>query len=147
MRRTTGTRDQGSAVVEFLGLTLVLLIPLVYLVLVLGRLEAAAFAVEGAARESARAYVAADDDEDGARRAVAATALAIRDQGFDDDPTDALAITCDGPCLTPGGEVTASVQVVVPLPFVPDFARDALPLEIPVSATRSAPVDEFRAGG
>ncbi|MEN0130762.1 MAG: hypothetical protein AAGC49_15090 [Brevundimonas sp.] len=138
--------DEGSAVVEFLGVTLVLLVPLVYLVLVLGRVEAATFAVEGAAREAARAYVRADSADEGAARALAAVGVALRDQGFVDDPADALTITCSkDPCLTPGGNVEAQVLIVVPLPFVPSFVRDAVPLEIPVSATRAAAVDEYRA--
>ena len=86
--------DEGSSVVEFLGLSLVLLVPLVYLVLVLGRLEAATFAGEGAAREAARTYVVADSADEGAARAIAAAGIALRDQGFDDDPADALTITC-----------------------------------------------------
>ena len=71
-----------------------LLVPLVYLVLVLGRIEAATFAVEGAAREAARTYVVADGADEGAERAIAAAGIALRDQGFDDDPADALTITC-----------------------------------------------------
>jgi hypothetical protein len=141
-------RDAGSAVVEFVGVALVLLVPLVYLVAVLGRIEAATFAVEGAAREAARTYAQADTSDDGAQRALAAVGIALTDQGFTDDPAHALAITCsDDPCLTPGGDVEARVEVVVPLPFVPSFVRDRVPLEIPVAATRAAAVDEFRAAG
>ena len=87
-RRARPTGDEGSSVIEFLGLSLVLLVPLVYLVLTLGRLEAATFATEGAAREAARTYVAADGADEGAERAVAAVGIALRDQGFDDDPAD-----------------------------------------------------------
>jgi Na+-transporting methylmalonyl-CoA/oxaloacetate decarboxylase gamma subunit len=137
-------RDEGSALVEFVGLVLVLLVPLVYLVLVLGRLEAAAYAAEGAAREAARAFVASDEVADAAPRALAAAGVALDDQGFDDDPAAAVSIACDGACLTPGGEVTVDVRVRVPLPFVPPVVRGAVPLEIPVAARRAAVVDEFR---
>ena len=137
--------DEGSSVIEFLGLTLVLLIPLVYLVLTLGRLEAAMFATEGAAREAARTYVAADGADEGAERAVAAVGIALRDQGFDDDPATALVLTCSAvPCLAPGSAVSARIEVRVPLPFVPSFVRDVIPLEVPVSAERVAPVDTYR---
>ena len=137
--------DAGNAVVEFLGLSLVLLVPLVYLVLVLARIEAASYAVEGAAREAARTYVAADDAESAAARAVAVTGVALADQGFEDDPSQALAIVCEqDPCLRPDAHVEARVEVVVPLPFVPGFVRDVVPLEVPVSARHVAVVDEFR---
>lgn len=140
--------DSGSAIVEFLGLALVLLVPLIYLVLVLGRLEAASFAAEGAAREAARTYVVADTADQGAARAVAATGIALRDQGFDDDPVDALTLSCSStPCLEPGSDVAARVDLVVPLPFVPQFVRDVVPLEVPVSAERVAPVDAYREHG
>ena len=140
--------DSGNAVVEFLGLALVLMVPLVYLVLVLGRLEAATFAAEGAAREAARTYVAADTAEEGSARAVAAAGIALRDQGFDDDPVDALSLQCSStPCLEPGSDVAARIDLTVPLPFVPALVRRVVPLEVPVSAERVAPVDAYRARG
>jgi len=141
-------RDAGSSVVEFLGLSLVLLVPLVYLVVTLGRLEAAAFAVEGAAREAARTYVAADDAASAAAHAVAVTGVALQDQGFEDDPAHALNIACEqAPCLQPGAHVEARVQVRVPLPLVPGFVRDVVPLEVPVSASHVAAVDTYRGTG
>jgi Na+-transporting methylmalonyl-CoA/oxaloacetate decarboxylase gamma subunit len=144
-RRFPPSGDEGSAVIEFLGLALVLLVPLVYLVLTLARVEAATFAAEGAAREAARTYVAADGSAEGTRRAVAAVGIALRDQGFDDDPARALTLTCSTtPCLTPGSDVAARIDVRVPLPFVPTFVRDVVPLELPVSAQRVAPVDTYR---
>ncbi len=140
--------DSGNAIIEFLGLALVLLVPLVYLVLVLGRLEAATFAAEGAAREAARTYVVADTSQEGAARAAVAAGIALRDQGFDDDPVEALTLSCSStPCLAPGSDVAARVDLSVPLPFVPGFVRDVVPLEVPVSAERVAPVDAYRVHG
>jgi len=136
--------DDGSAVVEFVGVALVLLVPLVYLVLVVGRLEAASFAAEGAAREAARVYVASDERAEAAPRALAAAGVAFADQGLHDEPADAVSIRCSDACLTPGSEVTVDVRVAVPLPFVPSFVRRAVPLEIPVTAQRTAVVDEYR---
>ncbi|MBT0995499.1 pilus assembly protein [Cellulomonas sp. DKR-3] len=138
--------ETGNAVVEFLALSLVLLVPLVYLVLVLGRLEAATFATEGAARDAARVYVAAQDAESAAARAVAVTGVALQDQGFTDDPAAALTLTCESvPCLRPGTDVEAEVEVRVPLPFVPGFVRDVVPLEVPVRSSHVAVVDTYRA--
>jgi Na+-transporting methylmalonyl-CoA/oxaloacetate decarboxylase gamma subunit len=146
MRATAGRpADQGSAVVEFVGLVCVLLVPLVYLVLVVGRLEAASFAAEGAAREAARVFVASDEPADAAQRALSAAGVALADQGLRDDPADAVSVTCSDACLTPGSEVRVDVRLAVPLPFVPAFLRAAVPLEIPVTAARTAVVDEYRA--
>nr|WP_129337532.1 pilus assembly protein [Cellulomonas endophytica] len=140
-----GTGEAGSAVVEFLGVALLLLVPLVYLVLVLAQLQAAGFAVEGAARDAARAYAVAEDPAAGAGRAVAAVGLALADQGVPADPARALTLGCSGAdCLAAGSTVTATVRVAVPLPFVPAVVRDVVPVEVPVSATRTAAVDRFR---
>ncbi|EYR63257.1 pilus assembly protein TadE [Actinotalea ferrariae CF5-4] len=136
--------DAGSAVVEFLGATVVLLVPLVYLVVVLAAVQAATFAVEGAAREAARAVVTAGPTDAGAR-ATAAVAIALGDQGLDPDlAAQALAVRCEPDCTSPGTTVTVEVALAVPLPGVPGFVRDVVPLAVPVSATVTAPVDDHR---
>lgn len=137
--------ERGNAVVEFLGVALVLLLPVMYLVLTVGRVQAATFAVEGASREAARAYVTAPSAADGARLASVAVALAFGDQGFGTAASGgALTLTCSAsPCLEPGGEVTAHVRLDVPLPLVPSFVRSAVPLSVPVEARHVASVDEY----
>ena len=137
--------EAGSAIVEFLGVTLVLLVPTVYLVLVLGRLQAAAFAAESGAAQAARAFVIADDVAAGERAAVATVHLALEDQGFSGtDAASALTLECSTtPCREPGSTVTTRVQVDVPLPFVPDLVRDAVPLSVRVAAEHLAAVDLY----
>jgi len=135
----------GNAVVEFLGLAVTLLVPLVYLVLVLGRLQAGTFAADAASRDAARVYASAATADAGAARAVSTVGVALRDQGFDSDPAAALRLGCSARCLQPGSEVEAVVEVRVPLPFVPAFVRSAVPLEIAVSAEHTALVDDYRA--
>ncbi|MBN9375112.1 MAG: pilus assembly protein, partial [Cellulomonas sp.] len=112
---------------------------------VVGRLEAATFAAEGAAREAARVFVASDEAASAAPRALVAAGVALADQGLHDDPADAVSIACSAACLTPGSEVAVDVRLSVPLPFVPPFLRRAVPLSIPVTAQRTAVVDEYRA--
>lgn len=148
-RRATRSDDAGSAVVEFLAVTLLLLVPIVYLVLILGRLQAATFAAEGAAREAGRAFTTAAGPDDGARRAVAAVDLALADQGFGAvDAAGSLALECSSdPCLAPGSSVLVRVAFDVDLPGVPTFVRSRVPLAVPVSAEHVAPVDEFTGTG
>lgn len=145
-RRAVAPDDGGSAVVEFLAATLLLLLPVLYLVLVLGRLQAATFAAEGAAREAGRAYTTAATLDAAAARAVASVRIALDDQGFDDvDAAASLGLTCSAPrCLTPGSDVTVRVAFDVALPAVPALVRSVVPLAIPVSATHVAPVDRYR---
>ncbi|WP_255491798.1 MULTISPECIES: pilus assembly protein [unclassified Actinotalea] len=138
--------DAGSAVVEFLGVALLLLVPTVYLVLVLGRLQSAAFAVDGGAREAVRAFVTADDDSSGTQRALAAAGLALADQGLDPEAvTTGLRLACGSQtCLVPGTRVTAELVVEVPLPGVPAWLGDVVPLAVAVTADATGVVDEFR---
>lgn len=143
MTRLRPAGDDGNAIVEFLGAALLLLVPVVYLVLVLGRLQAATFAVDGAAREAARSIVTADDEADAARRTLAAVRLALADQGLDADPAAVTSVSCDRACLEPSSTVTVRVAVAVPLPGVPDWLQGAVPLAVPVSATSTAVVDSF----
>ena len=147
--RVRATGDDGSAVVEFLGAALILLVPIVYLVLVLGRLQSAAFAVDGAAREAARTFVAASDTGTAQERAVAAVALALDDQGLPpEDAAGALSLTCSADaCLDPGGTVEATVRVDVALPGVPGVVQGVIPLTVPVSGRATAATDTYRRHG
>lgn len=139
--------EAGSAVVEFLGVTVVLLVPIVYLVVVVAAVQAATFAVDGAAREAARAVVTAEPDDAGPR-ATAAVAIALGDQGLDPGlAADALTVRCEPDCVTPGTTVTVVVALDVDLPGVPGFVRDVVPLVVPVSASVTAPVDDYRSRG
>lgn len=139
--------DEGNAIVEFLGVALLLLVPVVYLVLTLGTLQAGAFAVDGAAREAARAFATGVDDAGARARAASAVELALADQGLAPDATDgALHLVCSAdPCRTPGASVTVAVEVAVPLPGVPGWLRDVVPLSVPVSATATTAIDAYAA--
>ena len=137
--------DRGGAVVEFSTLGLVLLLPLIYLVVALGRIEAASFAVDGAAREAARAFVTAPGESVGRGRALAAVRLGLLDQGFDVAPDQALTIDCDrSGCLRPGAVVAARVQLEVVLPGVPAGLDRLLPTRVTVRSEQVLVVDAFR---
>lgn len=138
--------DAGSAVIEFVTLGMLLLLPLMYLVVTLGRIQAATYAADGSARAAARAYVVSDSDADGAQQAAAAVRLGLLDQGFDIAPADALRLECSAdPCLTPGARVAARVEVTLSLPGIPSVVDDLIPTRLTVSASSVAAVDRFRA--
>ena len=60
MRSVNDVRDErGAATVEFLGFTLVLLIPVVYLMIYVSQVQAAAFASVAAADQAVKAVVEA----------------------------------------------------------------------------------------
>ena len=141
----TAGDDRGSAVVEFLAGALLLLLPVLYLVLVLGRLQAATFAAEGAAREAGRAFTTSPTVAEAFPRATASVRIALDDQGFEDvDASSALVVACSSvTCLEPGSDVRVRVSFEVPLPMVPEFVQGVVPLAVPITADHVAPVDTF----
>ena len=138
-------RESGSAVVEFLGVALVLLIPTVYLIIALGRVQAATFAADGAARDAGRLIAQAETFEQGMADAALAVELAFADQGFDVDGPGALEVTCqEDPCLSPGAYLHLEVATDVPLPLTPPLLDDALGTTVRVEAEAMTAVDDFR---
>ncbi|MCC3299991.1 hypothetical protein [Arthrobacter sp. zg-Y895] len=117
-----GTRqapdDAGSAVVEFIFLGLLLLVPVVYLVITVGRIQAASFAVVGAADAAAKVYAAAPDAVVGEQQAADAAELALSDFGLQTDGM-LMDISCSETCLAPGSTVSVSIRFAVPLPGLP----------------------------
>ena len=133
-------RDRGGAIVEFHLLGVLLLVPLVYVLLAVLQVQAAAFGVTQAAREAGRLFVATGD----AGPARAAARVALDDQGVEAG-TASISFRCSGePCYSPGSEVTVTVSTVVRLPLLPDILADAVNARIPVSATHGTVVDRYR---
>lgn len=143
--RGAGGPDDGNALVEFLGAAVILMIPTLYLILTLGRVQAAAFAVQGAAKDAGRALSVSDSVDDGLARARSAVGVALADQGFDGtDPTTALTVACSAGCLDPGTEIATTVRIDVAFPGLGSGPGSWLPLSIPVSAHVVTPVDEYK---
>jgi hypothetical protein len=139
--------ERGSAVVEFLGVSLILLVPLVYLVLTVARLQAASLAAEGAARDAGRLIAQADSLEQGTSAAALAVELAFADQGLTVDGESALDVTCSVPdCLTAGEYVSITVATEIPLPFTPPLVDGAVPAGVTITASAMTAVSGFRDG-
>ncbi|GER24023.1 hypothetical protein NCCP1664_25180 [Zafaria cholistanensis] len=110
--------EAGSAVVEFVFLGVLLLVPVVYAILAVSQLQAAAFAAVGAADHAAKVFVAADTEPRARAAAVDAAARAVRNMGLPAGSED-VSVRCSGPCLHPGSRVTVTVTVSVALPLLP----------------------------
>lgn len=137
--------DAGRAIIEFVFLGTLLLLPLIYLVMTLAQLQAASYAVATAAREAGRAFMTADSDAAAFSRADAAADLSFEDFGF--AGTSSLSVTCQTtPCLRADADVRFEATVTVGLPFVPDFMTASLPGSMPVRGTHVLTIDRFRAG-
>jgi len=138
--------EDGSAVLEFLTLGVLLLVPVVYLVVSLGRFQAASFAVEGASREAARVLASAPDEAEAARQVDAVVMMALRDQGLAGagDPAPVVTVRCSAqPCTAPETRVSVTVELEVVLPGVPAFVDAAIPARVPVRASGESVVERF----
>lgn len=114
-----GTGEEGSATVEFLALSVVLLVPLVYLMVFASQIQAAAFGAVAAADQAARVMVSGEGGSPG--QAEGSIPLTLSDYGVSADRAD-YAVTCtEGGCgsLEPGEVVEVSVAVRLTPPLVP----------------------------
>jgi len=130
--------ERGDASVEFLGILVVLVIPVLYIVLAIGQVSAGAMAVDAGAREAARILA-----QDSGRRADAERAVALIVEDFGVDAPASVSSSCVA-CASSEGAIEVSVSVRVPLPFLPAWLGT---LGVTVSSSASAPVREVVAGG
>ena len=135
--------EEGSALVEFVVLGVLLLVPLLYLTLMVARVQAGSYA----ATQAARAFMTADTEGETSARASAAAAIAFADHGFPAGDSTLMIACASSPCLTPEARIDITASVRVPLPLIPAFARSVIPLEVPITATHMVVVDRFRGAG
>lgn len=143
-----GAGERGSASVEFVVAGLLMLVPLVYLVLALSAVQAAAFATEGSARQAARAYVLAATPTDAAAAVGRAVNVGLADYGLDPAAAD-VSVVCapePGRCLSRRGMVAVTVRVAVPLPLLPEAVSASMPLAVPVEGRAVQTVSRFWVG-
>lgn len=131
--------EDGSSIVEFIFLGVLLLIPVTYLIISASQLQAASFAAVGAADHAARTFAAADNEREGAARARTAVDVAVANLDIDAGSA-AMEYGCSPSCLEPGSTVSVDVVIRVPLPFLPagvglDFGK--------ASSSATVRVDRF----
>lgn len=137
--------QRGSAIVEVTWLSILLLVPLLYVVLAVFEVQRSAFGVSAAARSAGRAYATAPTEAEGRVRAVLAARVALEDQGVDERSVD-LEIACTPEprnCLAPGAVIDVALSYQVVLPLMPSFLGDQTP-SIRVSTEHRVPYGTFR---
>ena len=111
--------QQGSAVVEFTFLAVLLMVPVVYFVVTVGQIQGGSFAVVGAADQAAKVFVTQSDPASARIAAERSVLVALKDYGHSPESTS-VTITCDrAGCLSAGTTVTVTVQLDVSLPMMP----------------------------
>ncbi|WP_345435198.1 TadE family protein [Microbacterium gilvum] len=145
-RRSDDPADErGSAALEFLVGGLLLLVPLAYLVVMLGSVQEHALGVEAAARHAAHVLARSDGHAEGigeVQRVIAAVAV---EYGMDPAALE-VAVTCPGAhsgCPEPGTTVVVTIAAQVPLPFIPPVLGLDQLASFPVEATSAQRVSRF----
>lgn len=147
LRRVAARRrrtEDGTALVEFTWLAILLMIPLVYIMLTVFDVQRGAFGVTAASRAAARAYSLAESDAQGHARAQTAAAVAMRDQGFDAAPAIDVSCTTSPACLLPGSVITVRVTQQVTLPLIPDVLGGGSP-SFRVESEHTVPISQYQA--
>lgn len=108
--------DSGTAVIEFIFASIVLLIPVVYLMLAISQLQAASYATTSTAISASR--IAARDATPSEARAHQVADMHFTDFGLTDVPIT-IDYSCSGPCGQAGSLITARVETKVSLPGFP----------------------------
>ncbi|MFS0895583.1 TadE family protein [Microbacterium sp. 179-I 3D3 NHS] len=115
--------DDGSAALEFITIGVILLVPLVYLVIVLGAVQEQTLGAEAAARHTARAVARAVSAESAVERGDAVLAGIVQEYGLDPEAVD-VSMTClpaGADCPSPGATLIVTVDTRVALPLVPSL--------------------------
>lgn len=126
MRPFVRSDDGGSAIIEFVFVAVIVMVPLVYLVVAVATVQRSELAVSQAAREAGRAFATADRADQALGRARAAVHIALHDQGLPDD-AEVRYVRAGGSCdaapvlprLVAGAQFTVCVIRQVAVPAVP----------------------------
>lgn len=135
--RAALTDDGGNASLEFIGVGLIMLVPLVYLVVALGAIQGQSLGVEAAARHAARAISTATDAADAADRADRVVAAVAEEYGIDAE-TLSLSWECAPvgvACPSAGATLQLTVSAEVRLPLVPPVLGLDRAASLPVQAS------------
>jgi len=140
VRRTS----DGTASVEFVWLTILLLVPFVYVLIAVFDTQRAAFGVSTASRAAARAFLQAPDVATGERRARTAANVALGDQGLDDVAVQISCLPTPADCLQPGSSVRVRISTTQALPLTPPALGSQLG-GIAVDSVHTEPYGSFKA--
>jgi Flp pilus assembly protein TadG len=137
-------REDGTATIEFIWMSLLLLVPLVYVLVAVFDTQRAAYGVSTASRAAALAFLQSPDAASGEHRAKAAADAALADQGLDGARIQVSCLPSPSQCFEPGSSVRVVVRASQPLPLTPSALGRQLGA-VTVDSTHTEPFGSFRA--
>ena len=141
--------ERGSAALEFILVGLVLLVPLVYLIVTLGLIQAQSLGAEAGARHVARAVSTAVNASDADGRADLVLDSVVREYGLDPRAVD-VSVSCRPAgveCPSAGATLVVTLRTAVALPLVPPVLGLDRIARIPLEATAAQKVSRFWGSG
>jgi Flp pilus assembly protein TadG len=121
-----GGDDGGSAIIEFVFVAVVVMVPLVYLIVAVASVQRSQLGVSQAAREAGRAFATSSGPGQAQGRVAAAVRLALAAQGLPNDAQVryvAYGSDCSAapiaPRVAPGAQFTVCVIRHIDVPGVP----------------------------
>lgn len=135
---------EGTATIEFIWLSVLLLLPFVYVLVAVFDAQRASYGVSTASRSAARAFLQSPDAASGERRARLAARVALEDQGLSGASVRISCLPTPADCLRPGSSVRVVVRTTQPLPLTPSTLGSQLG-GITVDSTHTEPYGSFRA--
>lgn len=136
--------SEGTASVEFVWLTILLLVPFVYVLIAVFDTQRASYGVSTASRAAARAFIQSPDVATGERRARIAVNIALGDQGLAAASVQISCLPSPSDCLQPGSSVRVRISTTQPLPLTPSVLGSQLG-GIVVDSVHTEPYGSFRA--
>ena len=136
------TRERGSSTIEFTWLTLLLLVPLVYVVVAVFQTQRTAYGVSAASEAAARAFIASRSVEGAPARANQAARVVLADHGVS---AAKVSTHCKPACFEPGSTVIVRVSASQRLPLAPAVLGDPI-AKFEVDSTHTEPFGRYRAG-
>jgi Flp pilus assembly protein TadG len=136
-------REDGTATIEFVWLSILLLVPFVYVLVAVFDTQRASYGVSTASRSAARAFLQAPDVATGEQRARLAARVALDDQGLADASVRITCLPSPADCLQPGSSVRVLVRTTQGLPLTPSVLGEQLGA-ITVDSTHTEPYGTFR---
>jgi Flp pilus assembly protein TadG len=137
-------REDGTATIEFIWMSLLLLVPLVYVLVAVFDTQRAAYGVSTSSRAAALAFLQSPDAASGEHRAKVAADAALADQGLDGASVRVSCLPSPSQCFEPGSSVRVVVRALQPLPLTPSALGRQLGA-IAVDSTHTEPFGSFRA--
>lgn len=145
-RLRAGVDDaRGSAALEFIGVGLLLLVPLTYLVVSLGTIQEQSLGAEAGARHVARAIATASDAEEASQRAEVVLRSIVDQYGIDRSRVT-VRLSCrpaHATCPAAGATLVVTVSTRVTLPFVPPLLGLERTASVPIEASAAQKMSRF----